>query len=127
MDIDQSVTWRDLEARLATTTNPRHRQMLQVVIELRPDVPLQASQQSGESSAAADGYYFERLINRAGKFSDSRFKHRSNWPGWGRSRFLEWHLDGQTPYSSPFEILIQLEFTLSNSGCTLSQKGKTLR
>ena len=33
MDIDQSATWRDLEVRLATTTDPRHRQMLQVVID----------------------------------------------------------------------------------------------
>jgi hypothetical protein len=33
VEIDPSVTWRDLEARLATTTNPRHRQMLQVVID----------------------------------------------------------------------------------------------
>jgi hypothetical protein len=32
-DWDQSVTWQDLEARLETTTNPRHRQMLQVVID----------------------------------------------------------------------------------------------
>jgi hypothetical protein len=33
VDIDQSITWRALEARLATTTNPRHRQMLQTVID----------------------------------------------------------------------------------------------
>ena len=33
MDIDQSATCRDLEVRLATTTDPRHRQMLQVVID----------------------------------------------------------------------------------------------
>lgn len=33
VDWDQSVTWQDLEARLATTTNPRHRTMLQVVID----------------------------------------------------------------------------------------------
>ena len=32
-DWDQSVTWQDLEARLEATTNPRHRQMLQVVID----------------------------------------------------------------------------------------------
>jgi hypothetical protein len=32
-DWDLSVTWQDLEARLATTTNPRHRTMLQVVID----------------------------------------------------------------------------------------------
>jgi hypothetical protein len=32
-DWDQTVTWQDLEARLEVTTNPRHRQMLQVVID----------------------------------------------------------------------------------------------
>ena len=32
-DWDQSVTWQDLEARLEVTTNPRHRQMLQVVAD----------------------------------------------------------------------------------------------
>ncbi|MEX1006387.1 MAG: nuclear transport factor 2 family protein [Acidimicrobiia bacterium] len=32
-DWDQSVTWQDLEARLEATANPRHRQMLQVVID----------------------------------------------------------------------------------------------
>ncbi len=33
VEFDQGVTWQDLEARLAVTTNPRHRQMLQVVID----------------------------------------------------------------------------------------------
>ncbi len=32
-DWDQSVTWRDVEARIEVTTNPRHRQMLQVVAD----------------------------------------------------------------------------------------------
>ena len=33
LEFDQSITWRDLEDRLAKTTNPRHRSMLQTVIE----------------------------------------------------------------------------------------------
>ena len=33
LEFDQSVTWRDLEDRLAKTTNPRHRKMLQTVID----------------------------------------------------------------------------------------------
>ena len=33
MQLDPSVTWRDLEARLARTTNPRHRKMLQTAID----------------------------------------------------------------------------------------------
>jgi hypothetical protein len=31
--VDQSVSWRQLEERLARTTNPRHRAMLQTVID----------------------------------------------------------------------------------------------
>src|SRR5258708_1397684 len=33
MDFDQSITWQQLEQRLARTTNPRHRTMLQTVID----------------------------------------------------------------------------------------------
>jgi hypothetical protein len=33
MDMDQSISWRQLEERLARTTNPRHRKMLQTVID----------------------------------------------------------------------------------------------
>ena len=33
MAFDQSLMWQALEARLAETDNPRHRQMLEVVIE----------------------------------------------------------------------------------------------
>jgi hypothetical protein len=33
MDFDQAISWRGLEERLARTTNPRHRQMLQTVID----------------------------------------------------------------------------------------------
>ena len=33
MEFDQSITWQALEERLARTTNPRHRQMLQTVID----------------------------------------------------------------------------------------------
>lgn len=33
MPLDQSVMWQAIEARLAATENPRHRQMLEVVIE----------------------------------------------------------------------------------------------
>ena len=33
LDFDTSLTWRDLEDRLTTTTNPRHRTMLQTVID----------------------------------------------------------------------------------------------
>ena len=33
LEFDTSVTWRDLDERLATTTNPRHRAMLQTVID----------------------------------------------------------------------------------------------
>lgn len=33
VEIDQSEMWAALEARLATTTDPRHRQMIAVVIE----------------------------------------------------------------------------------------------
>jgi hypothetical protein len=32
VEFDQSVTWRELEERLARTTNPRHRMMLETVI-----------------------------------------------------------------------------------------------
>jgi len=32
LDFDQSVVWRELEMRQARTNNPRHRQLLQVVI-----------------------------------------------------------------------------------------------
>jgi len=33
MEFDQSITWKALEERLATTTNARHRHMLQTVID----------------------------------------------------------------------------------------------
>jgi len=33
IEFDQSITWRELEARLATTTNARHRAMIENVIE----------------------------------------------------------------------------------------------
>jgi hypothetical protein len=33
MDFDQAISWRGLEGRLARTDNPRHRKMLQTVIE----------------------------------------------------------------------------------------------
>jgi len=33
MDFDQAISWRNLEERLARTDNPRHRQMLQTVID----------------------------------------------------------------------------------------------
>ena len=33
MDFDQAISWRGLEERLARTTNPRHRKMLETVIE----------------------------------------------------------------------------------------------
>lgn len=33
MEFDRSVTWSDLEERLARTTNPRHRRMLQTAID----------------------------------------------------------------------------------------------
>jgi hypothetical protein len=33
LEFDQSVTWRELDARLAKTTNPRHRKMIETVIE----------------------------------------------------------------------------------------------
>jgi hypothetical protein len=33
MDFDQGITWYGLEDKLARTTNPRHRQMLQTVID----------------------------------------------------------------------------------------------
>ena len=33
MDFDQSISWQQLEERLARTTNPRHRLMLQTVID----------------------------------------------------------------------------------------------
>lgn len=33
LDVDTSITWRDLEERLATTTDPRHRRMLETVID----------------------------------------------------------------------------------------------
>ena len=33
LDFDQSVVWRELESRLARTEKPRHRQLLQVVID----------------------------------------------------------------------------------------------
>jgi hypothetical protein len=32
VEFDQSITWRQLEERLARTTNPRHRKMLETVI-----------------------------------------------------------------------------------------------
>jgi hypothetical protein len=32
-ELDQSVTWRELDARLAKTTNPRHRKTIEMVIE----------------------------------------------------------------------------------------------
>jgi hypothetical protein len=33
LEFDQNVTWRELDARLAKTTNPRHRKMTETVIE----------------------------------------------------------------------------------------------
>lgn len=33
LDFDQSLSWQALEARLAITENPRHRQLLQLVID----------------------------------------------------------------------------------------------
>jgi hypothetical protein len=33
VEFDQSVTWKELEDRLARTSNPRHRRMLQTVID----------------------------------------------------------------------------------------------
>jgi hypothetical protein len=33
MDFDQAISWRGLEDRLARTDNPRHRKMLQTVID----------------------------------------------------------------------------------------------
>jgi hypothetical protein len=33
IEFDRSITWQDLEARLAATTNPRHRRMLQALID----------------------------------------------------------------------------------------------
>jgi hypothetical protein len=33
MEFDQSISWQQLEERLARTTNPRHRKMLQTVID----------------------------------------------------------------------------------------------
>jgi hypothetical protein len=33
VEFDQSITWRELEARLAKTTDPRHRKMIETVIE----------------------------------------------------------------------------------------------
>ena len=33
VEFDQSITWRELETRLAKTTNPRHRVMIENVIE----------------------------------------------------------------------------------------------
>jgi hypothetical protein len=33
MDFDQAISWRQLEERLARTDNPRHRKMLQTVID----------------------------------------------------------------------------------------------
>ena len=33
MDFDQAISWRGLEERLARTTDPRHRRMLQTVID----------------------------------------------------------------------------------------------
>ena len=33
MEFDQGISWRNLEERLARTDNPRHRQMLQTVID----------------------------------------------------------------------------------------------
>jgi hypothetical protein len=33
MDFDQAISWRNLEERLTRTDNPRHRQMLQTVID----------------------------------------------------------------------------------------------
>jgi hypothetical protein len=32
VEFDQSITWRQIEERLARTTNPRHRKMLETVI-----------------------------------------------------------------------------------------------
>jgi hypothetical protein len=42
LEFDQSITWRELEARLAKTANPRHRTMIATVIE------------HGRAEAAAD-------------------------------------------------------------------------
>jgi hypothetical protein len=42
VEFDQSITWRELEARLGKTTNPRHRKMIETVIE------------HGRAEAAAD-------------------------------------------------------------------------
>jgi hypothetical protein len=42
VEFDQSITWRELEARLAKTTDPRHRKMIATVIE------------HGRAEAAAD-------------------------------------------------------------------------
>jgi hypothetical protein len=33
LEFDQSVTWRELEARIDRTTNPRHRKVIETVIE----------------------------------------------------------------------------------------------
>jgi hypothetical protein len=33
VDFDQSISWQQLEERLARTTDPRHRRMLQTVID----------------------------------------------------------------------------------------------
>jgi len=33
LEFDQSITWRELEARLDKTTNPRHRKMIETVID----------------------------------------------------------------------------------------------
>jgi hypothetical protein len=45
MTFDQSITWQDLEERLARTTSPRHRHMLQTVID----------HAKAESAASVDG------------------------------------------------------------------------
>jgi SnoaL-like domain len=66
MTFDQSITWRQIEERLARTTNPRHRMMLQTVID----------HAIAESSGDVDG-----LMATLG--DDPRYHFWSNGKDWG--------------------------------------------
>ena len=66
MQFDQSISWQRLEERLARTTNPRHRQMLQVVID----------HAKAESSGDVDGLM-------ATLSDDPQYHFWSNGQDWG--------------------------------------------
>ena len=64
--MDQSVTWRQLEERLERTANPRHRKMLQTVID----------HAKAESSGDVDG-----LMATLG--ADPKYHFWSSGKDWG--------------------------------------------